>query len=120
MRLDDLDARWHELTEEVTSGMKEWRLQHPKATFREIEAALDERLARLRAHMLEDAALLSRATELESATTAERLTCPECHVPLHARGVQTRTLVTQHDQTIPLERQYAVCPECHKGFFPPR
>ena len=54
MRIEDLDARWHELAEDVMTGMKEWRLQHPKATFREIEAALDERLARLRARMLED------------------------------------------------------------------
>lgn len=31
----DFDARWDELAEEVLSGMKEWRLQHPKATLRE-------------------------------------------------------------------------------------
>jgi len=54
MRIEDLDTHWHELAGEVMTGMKEWRLQHPKATFREIEAALDERLARLRARMLED------------------------------------------------------------------
>ena len=36
---DDFEARWHEEAEEVISGMKEWRLQHPKATFREIEQA---------------------------------------------------------------------------------
>jgi hypothetical protein len=37
MRIEDVDAHWHELAEDVISGMKEWRLQHPKATFREIE-----------------------------------------------------------------------------------
>jgi hypothetical protein len=26
----DFDAQWHELTEDVLTGMKEWRLQHPK------------------------------------------------------------------------------------------
>ena len=41
---DDFDAKWNQLAQEVMSGMKEWRLQHPKATLREIEAALDERL----------------------------------------------------------------------------
>ena len=47
MRIEDLGARWHKVAEEVMTGMKEWRQQHPKATFREIEAALDEGLARL-------------------------------------------------------------------------
>jgi hypothetical protein len=34
------------------SGMKEWRLQHPKATFRGIEAAVDEKLSGVRARLL--------------------------------------------------------------------
>ena len=41
--LDILDAI---ALEEVMSGMKEWRLQHPKATLTEIEITLDERLGR--------------------------------------------------------------------------
>ena len=49
----DFDQQWRTLNEEVITGMKEWRLQHPRATLTEIEAALDERLARLRARMLE-------------------------------------------------------------------
>ena len=44
----DFDARWEQLAEEVISGIKEWRLQHPKASLREIERALDERLGRMR------------------------------------------------------------------------
>lgn len=32
-----MEKRWRELSEEVLSGMKEWRLAHPSATFREIE-----------------------------------------------------------------------------------
>ncbi len=120
MRIEDVDAHWHELTEDVVTGMKEWRLQHPKATFREIETALDERLARIRARMLEDAALMSRAAELEAEGAGERLACPDCGTPLQARGLQPRELVTQHDHTIHLERQYAFCPHCQKGFFPPR
>ncbi len=51
MSTQDFDQKWQELSTEVLSEMKEWRLQHPKATLREIEAALDERLARLRAHV---------------------------------------------------------------------
>jgi hypothetical protein len=41
--------------------MKEWRIQRPKATLKEIEIALDERLGRLRARLIEDMALASSA-----------------------------------------------------------
>ena len=38
------DALWQQLTLEVTTEMRAWRLAHPKATLREIEVALDARL----------------------------------------------------------------------------
>jgi len=45
-RLDDaLETRWHPEAEAVMSGMRDWRQQHSKATFREIEAAVDEKLS---------------------------------------------------------------------------
>jgi NADH pyrophosphatase NudC (nudix superfamily) len=118
MRLEDLDARWHELAEDVISGMKEWRQQHPQATFREIEMAVDERLARLRARMMEDAALVSRATEWETNGAAQPV-CPKCGTPLTPRGKEARELTTQSDQRIHLERGYGVCPKCQTGLFPP-
>src|SRR5256885_6436304 len=58
----DVEARWRALSEEVITGMAEWRGQHPRATLKEIEAALDERLAHVRARMLQDTALASAAT----------------------------------------------------------
>ena len=119
MRLEELDARWHALSEEVMTGMKDWRTQHPKATFQEIEAALDERLARLRARMLEDALLVSRATDWE-ATASEPPVCPQCGTVLQPRSRETRTLTTNYDQELTLERRYAVCPRCEAGLFPPR
>jgi uncharacterized protein YPO0396 len=39
---DEVEARWRQLSEEVITGMAEWREQHPRATLSEIEAALDE------------------------------------------------------------------------------
>ena len=118
MRIEDLDARWPALSDEVMTGMKDWRVQHPKATFREIEAALDERLARLRVRMLEDALLVSRAADWE-ATDPERPVCPQCGTVLQARGRETRTLTTDYDQPLQLERRYAVCPRGEAGFFSP-
>lgn len=113
----DFDARWEELAEEVISGMKEWRLQHPRATLREIEAALDERLAKMRARMLQDAALASSAADLRRG--AEQRVCPECGGKLVERTREVRRLVTTHDQVIELERSYGVCHRCGAGIFPP-
>lgn len=116
---EDFDAQWDELAEEVMSGMKEWRLQHPKATLRQIEQALDERLAKMRARMLQDAALASAAADIKAGQEAARPVCPECGARLEARGTEVRQLTTQHNQTLNLVRSYGVCPQCGAGFFPP-
>ncbi len=119
MKRADFDRTWRELSEDVITGMKEWRLQHPKATFAEIESALDERLARLRARMLQDAALASAAGDWTDEPEAERPVCPECGQRLTSQGSQTRQLQTQGRQEIVLERKYGVCPACGAGLFPP-
>lgn len=54
---------WDALSDEILTGMADWRAQHPKATMREIELELDERLASLRIRMLQDIALRSAATD---------------------------------------------------------
>lgn len=100
------------------SGMKEWRMQHPRATLREIEGALDERLAKMRARMLADAALASAAADIASGEEGERPVCPECGWEVEARGKQVRRLTSQSNQVLRLERSYAVCPQCEAGFFP--
>jgi hypothetical protein len=68
--LDELEARWQPLSQEVMHAMKEWRRQHPRATFQEIEMALDGQLARLRAQMLQDTALTSPTAHLPTAVLA--------------------------------------------------
>lgn len=101
---NDFDALWNQLAYEVMSGMKEWRLQRPKATLREIEAALDERLGKMRARMLEDVALASAAADVSQAAAAERPRCPACGTMLTARGQPIRELTTHFDQTLQLKR----------------
>lgn len=118
--LTEVDARWRVLSAEVISGMEAWRQQHPKASLNEIECALDERLARLRAQMLQDTALLSAAADVSAAEADERPLCPQCGARVEARGQQTRRLTTAHEQALELKRSYVVCPECQTGFFPPR
>jgi uncharacterized protein with PIN domain len=117
--LDELEARWQRLSQEVMHAMTEWRRQHPRATLHEMETALDGQLARLRAQMLQDTALSSPRADLIRLSEAERPRCSACGVRLEAQGRQARTLVTEHDQTIELTRSYATCPRCGAGLFPP-
>lgn len=104
---------------DILSGMREWRLQHPNASLREIEEALDERWYRVRARMLEDLALRSSAATWSDSLTA-RPTCPDCGRPLIRRGRQPRQLKTHGGQELTLTRTYGYCPKCKKGHFPPR
>jgi hypothetical protein len=120
MERDHFDLRWWSLAQEVLTGMKEWRLQHPTATFSEIETALDERLGRLRATMLEDAALASTATTWSQETDGPPPPCPLCGAPLQSRGAATRALQAQAGQAITLTRSYGTCSACGAGLFPPR
>lgn len=114
MAWEDWAAEWQTLSEEVYSGMADWRAAHPRATFAEIETAVEERLAHLRARLLERAALASAATDLH-----ERPACPTCGGAVHARGKHQRRLTVVGDQMVELERTYAGCPQCGTGFFPP-
>lgn len=113
------EGQWRELAEEVLLGIKEWRLQHPKATLREIEAALDERWSWVRARLVQDLALGSVAANMAEATAGERPRCGTCDRRMEARGQQQRKLTTYYDRLITLERSYLVCPACTTGLFPP-
>lgn len=111
----DWTTEWQGLSEEVYSGLADWRAAHPRATLAEIEAAVEERLAKLRARLVERAALASAATDLR-----ERPACPTCGGRLQARGTHKRRLTVPGDRVVELERTYAGCPRCGTGFFPPR
>ncbi len=113
------DAEWYRLAEEVFTGLKEWRIQHPKATFNEIEQVLDERLSQVRTRMLQDMALASAAANIQQAADEDKPVCPQCDEVLQARGRHKRELTTHQNRVVELERSYGVCPACGTGFFPP-
>jgi YgiT-type zinc finger domain-containing protein len=119
MGTERCESQWRELAEGVITGMTEWRRQHPQATLAEIETALDARLARLRAQMLQDAALATAATQWRQAPARERPACPACGTALVSRGRGRRHLETHGGVEITLERHYGVCPACQTGLFPP-
>lgn len=120
MWTSEAEGRWQQEIDLVLSGMKEWRLQHPRATFQEIEAALDAHWASARARLLQDLALASTAARGAAVPETEQARCPQCGGPLEARGEEQRTLTTTYNQPITLTRGYAYCPACQAGLFPPR
>jgi len=95
----------------IESDLRRWRAAHPKATFTEIEQAVDVRLRDVRAGLL-----AGLATEADDAD----LPCPACGARLIRRGTQTRTLWTQGEAPVALTRPSATCPACGTGLFPPR
>jgi hypothetical protein len=116
---EDVERRLQELSGEVILQVKEWRLQHPKATFREIEAAVDQSWARARARLLQEVALASEAREMSSDPEGGGSQCHQCHRLLESRGQRSRELITHYNQIIKLKRNYGVCPACGTGLFPP-
>ena len=86
-------------------GMEEWRQQHPKASLREIEEAVDERLAQMRAGLLEEVIQMSPQANWGASEQSERPTCEQCGQGLQRRGKQSRTLQTSGGQEITIERE---------------
>jgi YgiT-type zinc finger domain-containing protein len=100
-------------------GISEWRKEHPKATFGEIEAAVDERVNQLRAQLIEDVVQMGETGGWGQKGEEERPNCASCGKLLVVRGERTRYLQTSGGEAIKLRRTYGTCPECGEGFFPP-
>jgi ribosomal protein S27AE len=116
---EETEAQWRTLSEEILSGMTEWRQAHPKATLREIEAAVIEQMSRLTARLIQDLALSSSTTQWSSQSGADRPRCPHCGTILQARGLHHRHLQSTGGQDLDLVRNYGTCPTCGAGLFPP-
>jgi uncharacterized protein with PIN domain len=114
---DQTDPKWQQLVVEITSGLKEWMNQNPKATMADIERETMRRMAQLQARMMEDI-LRAKAAE-QKADECETVRCPECGAEMEYRGDRERSLQAQGGQEVVFQRGYAVCPECGAAFFPP-
>ena len=100
-------------------GMTQWRKEHPKATWAEIEAAVDEQMNQVRAQLLEDLVQMGEGEDWRKLPQEERPRCATCGQPLWARGEQTRYIQTTGGEAVKLRRTYGTCPTCGVGFFPP-
>jgi ribosomal protein S27AE len=99
-------------------GMTQWRKEHPKATWAEIEAAIDEQLNQVRAQLIQDVVQVEESEEWREIPKEERPRCARCGKPLWARGHQTRWIQTNGGEAVKLTRMYGTCPACGVGFFP--
>ena len=98
----DLDA--------MKQALKDWRRSHPNATFLEMERAVEEQVARMRAQMLH---------EIATDRGREIMLCPQCGRRMWRRGEDTRELEIPGGIPIALSRDYHTCPHCALGLFPP-
>jgi predicted RNA-binding Zn-ribbon protein involved in translation (DUF1610 family) len=96
--------------DEMQQQLKAWRRAHPNATFREMEQAVEEQIATMRAAMLQEI-----ATDRDEAITL----CPQCGRRMHRRGERRRDLEIPGGLPIELSREYHTCPQCGLGLFPP-
>lgn len=92
--------------------LQQWRRDHPRATLREIEEAVDRHLARLRT------TLIAQVAHQEQAAT--RPACPTCGEPMQRVGTRERTVTTAQDEALTLRGAGYRCPACGVGLFPPR
>jgi hypothetical protein len=100
-------------------GMTQWRKEHPKATWAEIEAAVDALMNQVRAQLIQDVVQLGETEPWSQQPEEERPKCATCGKSLWARGEQSRFLQTTGGEAIELTRMYGTCPTCGVGFFPP-
>lgn len=111
---------WLKKSEEILTDVKEWRREHKKATFVEIEAEIHHRMMRLEAELVQDAVQDSESRTWGKGADHPAPLCPNCKTPLQTRGEKKRTLQGNGGQEINLSRMHGSCPECGQRFFPSR
>jgi hypothetical protein len=120
MNDDPAVTAWQErLIAEAVDDLSGWEREHPKATFAQIEEAVEERISDLRAGFTEDL-LRNRAAASSGASGSNgRSACPSCGKPMESRGEHERTVTIRGNRQVKMRRGYQVCPACSAGLFPP-
>src|SRR5215472_17488473 len=111
-------SNWKDLANKAYEEIEDWRAKNPTATFDQIEQVVDEALTDLFALMLEEVALESAAADIKASQEEEGIKCSTCGEHLCDRGKHFRSVVTNGNKPVCLERSYGYCPTCKVGFFP--
>lgn len=114
---DPVVTQCQKMLEETLLRLADWQRTSPKATFAEIEDAVEEEVARFRAQLIVD--LVSTRSGGERASGGDRPTCPECGQPMERRGDKARAVTVRGNRTVRFRRGHAICPACGAGVFPP-
>lgn len=104
----------------VAEAVRAWRREHPTATFAEIEIAVEERLAAVRARLVAEAAGTATEPGAAEGRVVPRPPCPQCGQDLQRRGQRVRDVTIRGGETVRLARHYGCCLACGAGLFPPR
>lgn len=115
MTEDPVLTQWQAVVEETLQGLRGWQAEHRRATFAEIEGAVEQRLGDLRAELI-GGLVRSAGDEAEE----EPRVCEQCGRQMESRGVRERVVTVRGDRPVRFQRRYLVCPACQAGFFPPR
>ena len=109
-------AELQKLSDEIVSGLTEWRQQNPQATFGDIERETMKRMGQLQPRMMQELAMESTDKDWEAANGP---ICPECGKEMKKSSEEERQLQAQGGHKVVLRRSYAICPACGAGIFPP-
>jgi hypothetical protein len=103
----------------MRARLRQWRREHPRATFDEIEDEVQQEVARWQAELVAEL-VAEEAGERMAGEREERPDCATCGVPMQRCGTRAREVLGRLGQPIRLERAYYICPTCGAGVFPPR
>jgi hypothetical protein len=104
-------------SEAIMAELEDWQAVHPQASFAEIEAAVEERVAAVRGRLL--AAALRRRARQDAAAPDAAWQCVGCGRRLQRRGQATGEVLVRGSRAVALVRAYGACPTCGVGLFPP-
>jgi hypothetical protein len=76
------EQTWRALSEGILADLNQWQASHPKATFQELEQAIHQRVNRLEAQILQEAALARAASDWSQAPERDHPRCPTWGTPL--------------------------------------
>ena len=113
----NLEKEQAEFMAEVTkmyTELRQWRANHPEASFDEIAAQVTPRRRTIMGQLL---AQLAR--QQGDGEVGEGLNCPKCGQAMSYKGRPKRDVLHKEGAT-ELERTYYYCAQCETGLFPPR